>query len=90
MDIEDKFRIIERRFNELDSQTKAKLGKPFFDTTHGIWGASSMLDAYYIFLRIKLDEKKGFVDLGSGDGRVAFIAALFTNSCGMKRTPRYT
>jgi hypothetical protein len=63
---------------------RAKHGKPFFDTTHGIWGASSMLDAFELFLKIRLEERKGFVDLGSGDGRIALLAALFTESCGIE------
>jgi hypothetical protein len=84
MDIEEKFRIIERHYKEVDEKVKAKEGKPFFDTTHGIWGASCMLDVYELFLKIKLNERKGFVDLGSGDGRIALIAALFTDACGIE------
>jgi hypothetical protein len=84
MDIADAYRIIERRYRELDAKTKEAHGKLFFDTKFGIWGASSMLDAYELFLRMHLDQRKSFVDLGSGDGRIALIAALFTESCGIE------
>jgi hypothetical protein len=84
MDIYDKFKIIEARFKALDDGTRARLGKPFFDTEHGIWGASAMDHCFELFMRIRLDERKGFVDLGSGDGRIVLIAALFTDSCGIE------
>jgi hypothetical protein len=88
MDIYDKFKIIEAYFKELDEKTKQKHGKPFFDTTHGIWGATSMLDAFELFMKLSLDEKKGFVDLGSGDGRIVFIAGLFTEATGIEADPQ--
>jgi hypothetical protein len=84
MDLEQKFRIIQDRFRQLDEETKKLHGKPFFDTAHGIWGASSLLDIYDLFLKIKLDERKALVDLGSGDGRVSMVAALFTKSLGIE------
>jgi hypothetical protein len=88
MDIYDKFKIIETYFKELDEKTKQKHGKPFFDTTHGIWGATSMLDAFELFMKLSLDEKKGFVDLGSGDGRIVFIAGLFAEATGIEADPQ--
>jgi hypothetical protein len=84
MDIDEKFRIIERHFSALDAKRRTEGKHLFHDTAHGIWGPSSMLDAYELFIRMRLDEKNGFVDLGSGDGRIALIAALFTKSCGIE------
>jgi hypothetical protein len=84
MDIEEKFRIIEGYFTRLDAQRKAT-GKPLHEgTAHGIWGPTHMLDAYELFLRMRLDGRGPFVDLGSGDGRIALLAALFTESCGFE------
>jgi hypothetical protein len=87
MDIYDKFKIIEAYFKSLDEKIKQQHGKPFFNTTHGIWGATSMLDAFELFMKLSLDERKGFVDLGSGDGRIVFIAGLFTDACGIEADP---
>jgi hypothetical protein len=88
MDIYDKFKIIESYFKTLDEKTKKIHGKPFFDTKFGIWGASGTLDVFELFIKTKLDERKGFVDLGSGDGRIVLIAALFTNSLGVEGDER--
>jgi len=84
MDISEKFRILQERFMLMDSERRKAERKLFFDTKHGIWGPSSMLDAYELFLRMGLDERKGFADLGSGDGRIALVAALFTESLGIE------
>jgi len=84
MDIDDKFKLIEHHFTSRDNQRR-KEGKPLHhDTAHGIWGPSSMLDAYELFTRMRLDERDGFADLGSGDGRIALIASLFTHSTGIE------
>lgn len=84
MDIDDKFKIIERHFASRDNERRGE-GKPLHhDTAHGIWGPSSTLDAYELFTRMRLDERDGFVDLGSGDGRIALIASLFTHSKGIE------
>jgi hypothetical protein len=84
MDIYDKFKIIESYFKELDVTTKKEHGKPFFDTQYGIWGAAGMLDVFELFMRMHLEERKGFTDLGSGDGRIVLIAALFTDATGIE------
>ena len=84
MDISEKIKIIASYFQQRDETIKKKHGKPFFNTTHGIWGASSIIDAYELFLKMRLEEYHDFVDLGSGDGRIVFVAALFTNATGIE------
>lgn len=84
MDLYDKFKLIEAHFNKLDEAARSKDIKLHFDTSYGIWGPSSMLDVFELFSKMSLDEKKGFVDLGSGDGRIALVASLFTDSLGIE------
>jgi hypothetical protein len=84
MDIHQKFKLIEQHYKKIDEEVRHKHGRPFFNTPQGIWGASSMLDTFELFLRMNFDNKKGIVDLGSGDGRVILIAALFTKSLGIE------
>ena len=84
MDLYEKFKIIESYFKKLDEKVREEHVKLHFDTSFGIWGPSSMLDAFEILMRMKLDERKGFVDLGSGDGRIVLIAALFTDAKGIE------
>lgn len=53
-------------------------------TQYGFWGTTNMNDAYELFRRIKLEERKGFLDLGCGDGRIVAIASLFTEAHGIE------
>ena len=46
-------------------------------TKKGIWGPAGTQDVYDFFVKIKLQNFKNFVDLGSGDGKVVLIASLF-------------
>jgi SAM-dependent methyltransferase len=82
--IDKKFELLCHRYTQEDERAKRLHDKPFFDTEKGIWGASSMLDVFAIFTRMGLDERKAFVDLGCGDGRIALLAALFVESVGVE------
>ena len=57
---------------------------PMGDTDVGFWGASIGEDVFEFFKKIKLQNFKSFIDLGSGDGKVALIASLFTNATGIE------
>ena len=46
-------------------------------TSHGFWNASISDEIYEAFKRIKLNQFKNFLDIGSGDGKVVLIASLF-------------
>jgi SAM-dependent methyltransferase len=89
MDIAQQLRLIQDRYAKVDEAMRQENGgRLHHDTAHGIWGPSHLLDCYELFLRISLDEKKGFLDLGSGDGRIALLAAVFTKSLGIEADPR--
>ena len=63
----------------------AMTGKlPLGSTEKGFWGTSHMDDAFAFCERVELETKDGFLDLGSGDGRVVFVAALFTRAVGIE------
>jgi predicted RNA methylase len=54
------------------------------DTLKGIWGPAETQDVYDFFVKIKLQNYKNFLDLGSGDGKVVLIASLFTDATGIE------
>ncbi|HLC50522.1 MAG TPA: class I SAM-dependent methyltransferase [Candidatus Nanoarchaeia archaeon] len=55
-----------------------KNGKlPMWSTEKGFWNASISDEVYSAFKKIKLQNYKKFLDLGSGDGKIALIASLF-------------
>lgn len=55
-----------------------KRGKlPMWSTEKGFWNASQSDEVYEAFKKIKLQKFRKFLDIGSGDGKVVMIAALF-------------
>ena len=55
-----------------------RIGKiPARDTKIGFWGPSVTHEVYEAFQKIQLSRSKRFLDLGSGDGKVALLASLF-------------
>ncbi len=54
---------------------KGKL--PMWSTEKGFWNAAIADEVYEAFKKIRLLEFKNFLDIGSGDGKVVLIAALF-------------
>lgn len=53
-------------------------------TEKGFWVSSVGSEIFDLFRRIRLEQFKHFADLGSGDGKVAIIASLFTESTGIE------
>jgi|WetSurSiteA1Bulk_404760.scaffolds.fasta_scaffold58325_1 hypothetical protein len=53
-------------------------------TCLGAWAASIPKHVYHFFRELRLERHQLFVDLGSGDGLVACIAALFTRAVGIE------
>jgi hypothetical protein len=53
-------------------------------TAKGFWASSVSCEVFDLFRTIRLQEFKHFADLGSGDGKVALIASLFTESTGIE------
>lgn len=82
------FLVIKAGFDDRDKTIKAAHGAAHFTTSHGIWGASDLEELYQFFVRIHLEARTGFLDLGSGDGRVVFVASLFTRACGVEADER--
>ncbi|MFP4402794.1 MAG: class I SAM-dependent methyltransferase [Candidatus Woesearchaeota archaeon] len=50
---------------------------PLKDTGIGYWGVTPIDDAFSFFQKIKLNNYKNFLDIGSGDGRMVLLASLF-------------
>jgi tRNA/tmRNA/rRNA uracil-C5-methylase (TrmA/RlmC/RlmD family) len=72
----EKFQQIKESYKKIheEFQAKNKLLVKYLD--HGVWAPSLPKEIYKIFERYS-DKKKTFLDLGSGDGLVVMIAALF-------------
>ncbi|MBD3355304.1 methyltransferase domain-containing protein [Candidatus Woesearchaeota archaeon] len=81
----DKFHAIKERYSEFYEKNFYAKGKgAVFDTAKGTWGPAGTQDVYELFVKIKLQDYKNFLDLGSGDGKVVLIASLFTNATGIE------
>ena len=76
-----KFSQIKQFFNQRDEEYKTT-GKYVFKTSKGIFGVSDLEILNKFFEKIKLNGN--FLDLGSGDGRVVFLASLFCNATGVE------
>lgn len=50
---------------------------PMWSTEKGFWNAAIADEVYEAFKRLRLNQFKNFLDIGSGDGKVVLIAALF-------------
>lgn len=50
---------------------------PFKETEKGLWGVTHLDALFELFQKLKLDTHNSFIDIGSGDGRVVLVAALF-------------
>ncbi|MGM5487897.1 MAG: class I SAM-dependent methyltransferase [Nanobdellota archaeon] len=66
-------------------QDRLRQGKlPLKDTGVGYWAIATSDDLYQTFRQLRLQEHKNFIDLGSGDGRAAVIASIFTTATGIE------
>ena len=75
--MERKFNQIKEEYNDLQRQMLLKGQMPFKDTGIGFWGGSVLDEVFNAFKKIKLENFRNFIDLGSGDGRVVLAASLF-------------
>jgi len=62
-------------------------GLSVWDTSHGLYGSSNMWAVFELFKQISLEQSALFIDLGSGDGRITFLASLFTTAVGIEGDP---
>ncbi|MCF7860655.1 hypothetical protein K9M79_00290 [Candidatus Woesearchaeota archaeon] len=85
--MQDKINSIEKAYRLSTDQILRAGRLPLHSTKNGFWGFSPIPDIYDLFERINLKKSSNFIDLGSGDGRVAAIASLFTESTGIETDP---
>lgn len=78
------FQKIKQYFDAKDKELHKKGKLPLGSTEKGFWGVSHLDDFYEWCKSTALDKKTSFVDLGSGDGRCVFVAALFTQAIGIE------
>jgi protein-L-isoaspartate O-methyltransferase len=79
-----KFNQIKQRYEQFHKELLEKGRFMFKNTQKGYWGISVLDDVFELFKRLKLEDYRNFLDIGSGDGRVAFTASLFTNATGIE------
>ncbi len=80
-----KFELINKEYDEFYKSLAEEGGGVFvLDTSHGIWGTMSAKSVFDFFQKVGLGKFKSFLDLGSGDGKIALIASLFTNATGIE------
>jgi 16S rRNA G966 N2-methylase RsmD len=72
----NKFNQIKTEYDDFYKSLMKEGKMPLRDTGIGFWGPSVSDEIYETFKKLKLKNKK-FLDLGSGDGKVALIASLF-------------
>ncbi|MBW2996005.1 hypothetical protein KY332_01760 [Candidatus Woesearchaeota archaeon] len=80
----DTFHQIKQKYDAFYVSFYAKGSPTIQDTQKGIWGPAGTQDVYEFFVKIKLQNFKNFIDLGSGDGKVVLIASLFTKAAGIE------
>jgi protein-L-isoaspartate O-methyltransferase len=79
-----KFTEIKSAYSQFDRELREKFLYVVRDTAKGIWGTSSMDTVFTLFKKIHLGQKKQFLDIGCGDGRIVLIASLFTKAAGIE------
>ncbi|MBD3249132.1 methyltransferase domain-containing protein [Candidatus Woesearchaeota archaeon] len=75
--MDEKFQQIKRRYERFYRKFREKSQYPVADTEKGIWGYADTDSLFQFFKDIHLEKYGSFVDIGSGDGKVVLIAALF-------------
>jgi SAM-dependent methyltransferase len=84
MDRDAQFKHIKAYFDKKDREGALKGKLPLGSTEKGFWGTAHLDDVYEFCKRIELEKEAAFLDLGSGDGRVVLVAALFTHAVGIE------
>jgi hypothetical protein len=72
-----KYEELKKKYEDFYNSFYAKGEVPVAGTAIGLWGASITQHIFDFFKEIHLEKCKSFIDLGSGDGKVVLIAALF-------------
>jgi len=77
------FKDIKNFFDKVDEEYKST-NKYVFKTSKGIFGVSDLEVIDEFFKQINLNSTNKFLDLGSGDGRVVFVASSFCKATGVE------
>jgi protein-L-isoaspartate O-methyltransferase len=78
------FQKVRTFYEQYYDELKTKGVRAHKQTEKGFWVSSVSTEVFDLFRTIRLEQFKHFADLGSGDGKVATIAALFTESTGIE------
>lgn len=78
------FAAVIRYYGSLRREIEQSGGLPYRLTALGAWAASRPSHVRFFFREVGLNRYRHFVDLGSGDGIVTCIAALFTRATGIE------
>ncbi|MBN2567402.1 hypothetical protein JXB02_04945 [Candidatus Woesearchaeota archaeon] len=79
-----RYKLIEAAYDDYEREMIDQGVYPMRETDLGFWGTSTIGNIYELFIKIRLQDCRSFVDLGSGDGRVANLASVFTSSTGIE------
>ena len=82
--MDDKFGLIKKEYDQFYRDLLKSGSLPMRDTGKGFWSAAISSDVFDIFKKIKLQNFRNFLDVGSGDGVVVSIASLFTSAAGIE------
>ncbi|MBI2654234.1 hypothetical protein HYX02_05495 [Candidatus Woesearchaeota archaeon] len=74
------FLQIKKEYDNFYRELMRKGKLPMWSTSKGFWNASISDEVYEVFKRIDLHQFNNFLDIGSGDGKVVLMAALFCQS----------
>ena len=80
----EKFKQINQEYSEFYKSLMRKGQFPMRETPLGYWGYSIGEEVFGLFTQLDLSRYHSFIDLGSGDGKVVNIAALFTDATGIE------
>jgi protein-L-isoaspartate O-methyltransferase len=80
----ESFQKINTSYDQYYAALKEKGIHSHKETEKGFWLSSVSTEVFDLFRTIGLEQFNHFADLGSGDGKVALIASLFTESTGIE------
>ena len=72
-----KFKEIKKKYDNFYKDLLRSGKLPLWSTELGFWNAAISNEVYEAFKRLNLQNSSRFLDLGSGDGKVALLASLF-------------
>ncbi|MFH1650412.1 MAG: class I SAM-dependent methyltransferase [Candidatus Woesearchaeota archaeon] len=82
--MDHRFIEIKAHFDHVDLENIKKGVHGWKDTPYGIWGHSTLTKVHDLFKRLPLKKDDVFLDLGSGDGRIAILASEFCKAYGVE------